>query len=60
MSWKCALGLHSPSAVSIARKDDHLHALCEGCSIPLLRTAGDRRWRVAEPLVGPEAREKSA
>jgi hypothetical protein len=52
MSWKCAFGVHSPSLVSIARKPDGLHALCEGCGIPLDRNETGR-WRTARPLVGP-------
>lgn len=51
MSWKCALGLHGPSAISIARKAGGLHALCEGCGLPLERNEEDR-WRLAQPLVG--------
>jgi hypothetical protein len=51
MSWKCALGLHRPSIVSIARKASGLHALCEGCGVPLERN-DTGRWRTALPLVG--------
>jgi hypothetical protein len=51
MSWKCTLGLHRPSVVSIARKTGGLHALCEGCGVPLERTE-NARWRTMQPLVG--------
>jgi hypothetical protein len=54
MSWKCVLGLHSPSVVSIARKADGLHALCDGCGIPLERNE-DGRWRMGLPLAAQAA-----
>ncbi|HEX8449023.1 MAG TPA: hypothetical protein VF652_05480 [Allosphingosinicella sp.] len=50
MSWKCALGFHSPSLVSISRKADGLHALCKGCDLPLDRNE-EARWKPAQPLV---------
>ena len=50
MSWKCVLGFHSPSLVSISRKPDGLHALCEGCALPLDRNE-EARWKPAQPLV---------
>jgi hypothetical protein len=50
MSWKCALGLHRPSLVSITRKANGLHALCEGCDAPLEKNENGR-WKTALPLV---------
>jgi hypothetical protein len=50
MRWKCGLGLHTPSLITIARKRDRLHALCEGCGAPLERNA-QGRWKTGRPLI---------
>jgi len=49
MSLRCIFGLHRPSLTSVTRKGADLHALCEGCDIPLQKSE-DGRWAPAQPL----------
>jgi hypothetical protein len=49
MSIRCLFGAHRASLHSIARKNGHYTALCEGCARPLERHA-DGGWVAAEPL----------
>lgn len=45
----CKLGFHPPSLVSIGRRNEEYIALCERCTMPLVRTPAGK-WRAAEPL----------
>jgi hypothetical protein len=49
VSFVCLLGFHTPSLVSIARRDNQLVALCDNCGAPLIQ-AGSGRWHPNSPL----------
>lgn len=54
MSLICLFGVHRPSLVSIARRQQDLVGICENCARPLVKS-GDGKWVAAPPLDGPAA-----
>ena len=59
MSWRCILGFHQPSLVSISKKGSRLHALCDGCGVPLERSE-EMGWALAPSLVAGRPLRKQA
>ena len=49
MAIKCRLGFHRASVSSVGRRQEQYVALCERCTMPLVRNSAGK-WRATDPL----------